>query len=61
MYGNRKQAGMTMWGIMIVIALVVFFTLLTLKLLPPYLENVKVQAVLKNISKQEWKKYSKKY
>lgn len=52
MYGNRKQAGMTMWGIMTVIALVVFFTLLTLKLVPPYLENAKVQTVLKNLSKQ---------
>jgi len=52
MYDNRKQAGMTMWGITIVIALIVFFTLLTLKLLPPYMENAKVQSVLKNLSKQ---------
>ena len=52
MYGNRKQAGMTMWGMMIVIALIVFFTLLTLKLLPPYLENAKVHAALKSLSRQ---------
>jgi len=52
MYGNRKQAGMTMWGLTIVIVLIVFFTLLTLKLLPPYLENAKVNAALKNLSRQ---------
>jgi hypothetical protein len=52
MYDDRKQAGMTMWGVMIVIALIVFFTLLTLKLLPPYMENAKVRSVLKNLSKE---------
>jgi len=52
MYGNRKQAGMTMWGMTMVIALVVFFTLLTLKLLPPYVENAKVKAALENLSRQ---------
>jgi hypothetical protein len=52
MYGNRKQAGMTMWGMTIVVGLVVFFILLTLKLTPPYLENARVQATLKNLSKQ---------
>jgi hypothetical protein len=52
MYGNRKQAGLTMWGLTIVIALIVFFTLLTLKLLPPYLENAKVHTALKSLSRQ---------
>ncbi len=52
MYNDQRQAGMTMWGMMLVIALIVFFTVLTLKLLPPYLENAKVKAVLEAISRQ---------
>lgn len=47
-----RQDGMTMWGMAVVIALIVFFTLLGLKLTPPYLENFKVKSILKSIGKQ---------
>lgn len=48
----QKQAGMTMWGMAVVMALIAFFTLLGLKLLPPYLEFFKVKSVLQSVGKQ---------
>lgn len=48
----HKQSGMTMWGMAVVIALIVFFTLLGLKLTPPYLEFFKVKSVLNSVGKQ---------
>ena len=47
---RQKQKGMTMWGVATVFALIVFFALLTLKLLPPYLENIRVKTVLNNLA-----------
>jgi hypothetical protein len=52
MLNKRTQAGMTMWGVMMVFALIAFFSLLTLKLLPPYLENMRVKTVLANLQAQ---------
>lgn len=49
---RTNQNGMTMWGMAVVLALIVFFTLLGLSLLPPYLDNFKVQTSLKNVAKQ---------
>ena len=46
---RHKQAGMTMWGVVTVFALIGFFALLALKLTPAYLENLRVQSVLKNL------------
>lgn len=48
----RNQKGMTMWGMAVVLALIAFFTLLGLKLIPPYLQNFKVRTALQNIAKQ---------
>ena len=50
MYNNQR--GMTMWGMAMVIALIVFFTLLGLKLFPPYLDNFKINNALQNVGKQ---------
>lgn len=49
---RTRQRGMTMWGMAMVVALIVFFTLLGLNLLPPYLENLKVQTALRNVAAQ---------
>lgn len=48
----RKQIGMTMWGMAMVTIMVVFFLLLVLKLLPPYLGNMKVKTALENTLRQ---------
>lgn len=52
MHYQSKQMGMTMWGLATMIAVGIFFLLLTLKLLPPYLENMKVRTALENVTKQ---------
>jgi len=49
---SRGQRGMTMWGMAVVMALIVFFTLLGLQLVPPYLENFKVKSILRSIAAQ---------
>jgi hypothetical protein len=52
MYFPHRQHGMTIWGLAMVAFLIVFFTLLFLKLVPPYIEHGKVKTALENISKQ---------
>lgn len=49
---HKNQRGMTMWGMAMVIALIVFFTLLGLKLFPPYMDNFKINTALQNVGKQ---------
>ena len=49
---RHKQSGVTFWGFALVAFLIVFFTLLTLKLVPPYIENAKVRTALENVVKQ---------
>jgi hypothetical protein len=52
MLTNRKQGGMTFWGLMLSAVIFGFFVLLFFKLMPPYLEHAKVKTALENISKQ---------
>lgn len=52
MQTRAKQSGMTFWGLLMVAALIVFFTVMGFKLLPPYLEDAKVRTALENIAKQ---------
>lgn len=52
MYYRHKQTGVTFWGFAMVGFLVAFFTLLFLKLLPPYIEHAKVKTALQNVAKQ---------
>ena len=47
-----RQRGMTMWGMTMVMALIVFFTLLGLKLAPPYISHGKIHTALKSLEKQ---------
>ncbi|TDJ63181.1 MAG: DUF4845 domain-containing protein [Proteobacteria bacterium] len=51
---NRKsrQRGVTMWGMLMISLMVVFFALLLFKLIPPYLQDLKVKTALDSIEKQ---------
>jgi hypothetical protein len=48
----RKQRGITMWGMLFVIAIFIFFTVLFIKLYPPHYQNYKIKTALKNIAQQ---------
>lgn len=52
MHYRHKQSGVTFWGFALVAFLIAFFTLLFLKLVPPYIENAKVKTALENVVKQ---------
>ena len=52
MQTRTTQKGMTFWGLLVVFALIAFFTILTLKLLPPYIEYGKVKTALENVAHQ---------
>lgn len=52
MQSRMNQRGISFWGLIMVAALVVFFTLMFFKLLPPYIENAKVKTALENVSRQ---------
>ncbi len=45
-----RQRGATMWGILAVMALVVTFALLTMKLVPAYIDNAKVSSALSSLA-----------
>ena len=52
MHMASKQKGMTGIGWLIVLALIGFFTLLTLKMLPAYMEYYKVVSTLQSLEKE---------
>lgn len=45
-----RQNGMTMWGAAFVISIAVIFLFLLFKLLPPYLEDLKVSTAMEGLS-----------
>lgn len=45
----RKQDGMSMMSWLVVLAVVVFFILVGIKMIPTYLENYSIEQVLKNM------------
>jgi Domain of unknown function (DUF4845) len=47
-----RQRGITMWGMLFVIAVFVFFVVLFIKLYPAHYQNYKVKTALKNLAKQ---------
>lgn len=49
---KNRQHGVTAIGWIIILGLIAFFTLLTLKIVPIYIENFEVKSVLKSL-KQE--------
>jgi len=50
----HRQRGMTGVGWLIVLALIGFFVMLTLKLVPIYLENYNVKTVLKSLEEEPY-------
>lgn len=52
MKGLHKQRGMTAIGWMLVLGLIAFFTLVTLRLLPMYMEYTKVASVLEALQNE---------
>lgn len=46
-----KQGGLSLVGLLMILFLIAFFTLLGLKLAPPYLNNFKVKSDLSGLSK----------
>jgi hypothetical protein len=48
----KRQHGMTMWSAAFVIAVVVFFLFLLFKLLPPYLEDLKIKTALDGLASE---------
>jgi len=52
MYTPKRQQGMTLLGWIIVLGLIAFFVLLTLRLLPNYLENFKVAETLESLKNE---------
>ena len=52
MQTRTHQSGMTFWGLLMVAAIFIFFVVLFMKLLPPYLEYGKVKTSLESLAKQ---------
>lgn len=50
---SRYQAGMSFYGMLVVLALVIFFGLLTIKLAPVYLDNFKIQTAIEKLGSQD--------
>lgn len=50
-FGSR-QAGVTLWGMFAIAFLVVIFALLLFKLIPPYLDDLKINTALKSLERQ---------
>lgn len=48
--GRNRQKGITMWGIMTIVAVGVFFLFLFFKMFPPYLEDAQISSVLSNFA-----------
>ena len=46
----KKQQGWTMWTLLLSVGLVIFFALLLMKLVPPYMDNLKIKDALSDVS-----------
>ncbi len=49
---RSHQIGATLWSMISIAVLVIFFTSLLIKLIPPYLDDMKVRAALDSIERQ---------
>lgn len=49
---KSRQRGVTMWGMFMISLMVVFFALLLFKLIPPYLQDLKVKTALASIERE---------
>jgi len=49
---SKYQKGITMWGMLVVAMLVIFFAFLAVKLFSPYMTDMQVSSALNSLSKQ---------
>lgn len=49
---RSRQSGVTMWAMISISVLVIFFGLLVIKLVPPYLADLKVRGALASIERE---------
>jgi hypothetical protein len=49
---RKRQQGMTMWGMIFVIAVIAFVVFITFKLFPPYMADFKVKAAFDSLGRQ---------
>jgi hypothetical protein len=52
MQNPKRQAGMTMWGMLFVLGTLAFILFLFFKLLPPYLDDFKIKSALESLNRQ---------
>lgn len=52
MQNPKRQAGMTMWGMLFVLGTLAFILFLFFKLLPPYLNDFKIKSALESLNRQ---------
>ena len=52
MQNPKRQAGITMWGMLFVLGTLAFSLFLFFKLLPPYLSDFKIQGALESLARQ---------
>ena len=48
----KRQAGMTMWGLLFVLGTLAFFFFLFAKLFSPYMDDLKVKSALESLARQ---------
>ena len=52
MQDPKRQAGMTMWGMLFILGTLAFSLFLFFKLLPPYMDDFKIKSALESLSRQ---------
>lgn len=52
MQNPKRQAGMTMWGLLFVLGTLAFFFFLFAKLFSPYMDDFKVKTALESLARQ---------
>ena len=48
----KRQSGMTMWGMLFVLGTLAFFLFILFKLIPPYLDDLKINSALESLGRQ---------
>ena len=52
MQNPKRQAGMTMWGMLFILGTLAFSLFLFFKLLPPYMDDLKIKSALDSVGRQ---------
>jgi len=52
MQNPKRQTGITMWGMLFVLGTLAFSLFLLFKLLPPYMDDFKIQSALESLGRQ---------